>query len=377
MNKGFVEVDFKVKLSKRDFREFRCGVLRANRLRFTLSLCIQLCLWLWLLIPFFQLWGMGLEVGVPFGKVVQTYPLFMMERGYLPPTFFALFAMFLCCTPTALSLLTFKKAYHNASYLGQDTVVFSQWRFCIYDEQKNLLCAMPYTMIDKVLWLRHSIAVLLRSGDAVSVSTREVDEDVQEALLELLNDRMKLRLEMVSEPAPMMFSQERLWQAEIDLHRSHFCAASRLLVLQQRPVGIRALLVLAVVLLINLLLDGTLALSILLTLLCVVTALSLLPCVAVRRADRIARKHPWVLQVLSGETVIAQQGFFRQNQLYRSYFPWHTLSYATVGDSGILVVSRNRIASFIPVEYFADSQEMVRFADWLNLKIQKKKADVT
>lgn len=370
-------MELSVKLSKQDFLSFRRGVLRANRLRLIFSILVQACLWLWMIIPFFQLFLMGIEAQVSFFRVLQTYPVFMLDRGYLSPSFFGMFVVFLCCTPTVLSWTTFKKAYAAASRFGRNTVVLSQWRICMYDENKQMISAVPYDMVKQVLWLRHSIAVVLKSGDSFAISTRELPEEVQEQVLDILSSRAATELEMVSSPAPLDLLHAPFWQDTVQLRRADLISAAKLLSKQYRPAGSKLLAVLVIILVLNLWLVGFSPLTALLALLTCWVAATLLPFAVAKNTTRAAKRHPWMLTVLSGEIAITEQGLFRQNQLYYSHFAWHALDGAAADDSGVVIFTGKRAAAFLPADHFADRQEMERFADWLNLKIQKKKADNT
>ena len=98
-----------------------------------------------------------------------------------------------------------------------------------------------------------------------------------------------------------------------------------------------------------------------------------IPRASQRSVKRMLKKIPTWPKILSGNTYINEDGLYRCNGLCEMAFYWKHLSHTIVGQKGICVFAGNRIAAFLPAEYFSGKQEMLEMSHWMQQQIEQNK----
>ncbi len=367
-------MELNLKLSKKDFTTFRYHLFRIHPKRLFISICCQIFLSIWLVVPFIKLWMMGMHYGVSFGNVLRAYPNYMLAEGWLSPLFGVVLVVFFLCTPSFLSAFNKETAYQQYLKYESQTMVLSRWRFCLYGAEHKFLSALPYNNIQKILWLENCIAIILVNGMVLSINTHEVTEENQERLVQYLAKAKNLSLEPSS---CLSFSSETWkncrWAKNISITEKHLQHAFSMFgyTLKQQYKTIMAIFIF--LLIGSIFFQGLRWISLLLIVGIVALAKPWIPGASQRSVKRMLKKIPTWPKILSGNTYINEDGLYRCNGLCEMAFYWKHLSHTIVGQKGICVFAGNRIAAFLPAEYFSGKQEMLEMSHWMQQQIEQNK----
>lgn len=360
--------------SKRNLREaFSCYYARQKR-RSVLRWICGLVLLFWLVTPLYMVVSMGARAGAGLGEILRVYPRFMIQEGWLTSAVWVLLVLFILLSPSLLGRIdTFFYIRANRMQPGRKlTLVLADWRLVLYDEEGRQVNAMPYGQIRWMERTAHSFVLCVGWRQVLGISLDEMDLETEEAVEELLRQRIQcpppVPVELAlpgddpAQGAPVFEAQVELEPDDLPVLVSmqlHNPLVSRRIAL---VLGIQAVVVAAILLGSDLSPWSWLVIPLLL-------AAELLwlrgPGAARRQLSRSLRRAPDMAQVLSGRIRLDHQTIRRDNAQVQSRFGWKDVHQTMSGPAGLLLLNRQGlVVAFVPARCFASAEQLSTISAW-------------
>ena len=362
--------------NKKDWWAFRYYIFQNIKIRSIIrSIAISIVL-LGTLLPFFELSLLGIQAQASLWEIVKTYPRFMVQEGYF--TFYLFADLFLCflLSPAFLSFVTLSKSYKQHLTEQQSKLVFSQWRFCLYDDTTTLCSAKPYSAIQNVIWLEDCIGLVLKNQEQLLFSIKHLPEAQQQNLYEYLV-RIKEKILHIPEGSFATPQTNHVyWQKNVFLDEEQYLSMLQILFYLRKKQLNLFLFINSVALIAGYFVLG-LNILLLIPFLLIIKCLSMqIPFLQKRYGKRCLKRQPFLLEWLSGDIAIDHTGISRYNKLYYKFTSWAQLTHTVVGKDGLLILQKNKIIAFLPSNLFSNPQEMLAFSHKINQWIKDSKHSV-
>lgn len=359
-------MEFVKNTNKKDWWAFRYYIFQNIKIRRIIRTITIIFVLFNTLLPFFELSLLGIQAQAGFWEILKTYPRFMVQEGYFTINLFAgLFFCFLL-SPAFLSFITLTKSYNQYLQKQESKIIFSQWRFCLYDHDSILYSAKPYSSIQNVIWLEDCIGLVLKNQEQLLFSIQHLSEIQQQNLYEYLSQIKEKILHIPEGSFCTPDLKYAYWKKSIFLDENQSLSMLQILLYLYKKKTNLFFLLNSVVLVIGYFLLG-LHILLLIPLFLIIKCLERqIPFLQKIYGKRFLKQNPFLLEWLSGDIAIDQTGIYRYNKLYYTFVSWKPSTKTVVGKDGLLILQKNKIIAFLPSNLFSNPQEMLAFSHKLN-----------